>query len=311
MTHSSIVLALILLAQASPLEAAPEVKPSAEAGLPPLQSTHIRYSSEQQEARALGIALAPSVDEIAALSSEQREQQASAIKYTQLIQRLIQKENKSPRLSQEQWAECAQLAAQLGAPASYIANLKYRVAHEEPYSARVYYLLRQSLSDTLHRYRIEDVHISLFIKRNVVSLPELRKIFAAEGFPWAQVFNYPTAKLDKKGQPLDSSQMELHARSTRLETSLNALLAAYRSITDATTAEAAVELIRPHLSSYGEIALIFNGGDPALAAYYTQHPKRAELMIESLKSLHQLREELRAKYFYKSSTMQATDQLIL
>ncbi len=311
MTQSSFVLPLILLAQASPLAAAPEVKPSAEAGLPPLKSTHIRYSSEQQEARALGIALAPSEEEIATLSPAQRDQQADAIKYSQLIQRLMQQENKTPRLSQKQWAECATLAAQLGAPASYIANLKYRVAHEEPYPARVYYLLRQCLSDTLHRYRIEDVHISLFIKRNVVALPELRKIFAAESFPWTQVFNYPKAKVDKKGQPVESSQLELHARSTRIEKSLHAVLTAYQSITDAPTAEAAAQQLYAHLSSYGEIALIFNGGDPALAAYYTQHPKRADAMIASLKTLHELREALRAKQFYKSNTMQAVDQLFL
>ncbi len=278
-------------------------------GMAPLSHTP-QYDSDAKEALALGLAPAVTPDEVAALSPELRLKQATAIKHVLLLEELYKKQANRPKLTAAQWRELAALAGSLGAPASIAHNLQYRATHAEPYSARLYYQLRQSLSQTLHSYRIDDVKLAVFVKRNELPLWEVKLILASPEFPWAQVFNYPQHKVNAQGGAPETMEMELHARSARLMAALEQKLTLFQSIKDEQSAEAALQPIISLLAAYDEIALIFDSGDPALAAYYTRHPQKADKLITNLKALHELRAQLRGQKFYGHAPMQLLDQLI-
>ncbi len=304
----------IALASASVLaDQAGESPNSAEkkalAGLPPLPAPRPEYKSEWDEAKDFGVAAPLTQEQAAKLPPEELEKMRTGMKLFRIEQLILEKANNYKALNSEELSALIELAKTLTLPESILLNLQYEQSQDGNISARSRYFLRRSIDETLHTLRIDTKLMSVFFSRNTLTDKQLKEMFADEGVNYAILFNYFSPQIGEDGKPINSSPEELRVRAHRITEGLDNIIALYEGMKDKGSADEAWKPLHDLLPVYSELLLIFQKADPALAEYFMGTPDDGNAVVEKVKKLHELREELRNVKFYGSHKAKFIDQL--
>ncbi len=265
----------------------------------PVASAQLLVPQETDALRAdaeeYGIPVPPTADEVNALSPEQFEQQAAAIKRVLLLQQLQYIEDGYVVTEGNRMAS-AFLAIKLKAPAVFCELMQLAAAGE--LSTRQHRVLSRCFDRLYELYRVDSLAIRLFAESGLASLVELSDMAAQ--LPMASIFNL--AKPESMTLTCAEADLQEAARAMAEITAL------YASITNAEQATAAVptarDLVARFAAVYPGLALAPDSIRNQLATNYTLTIK--PLLPALIAQRHRLREE----NFYGSIPLKVLDYFL-
>ncbi len=289
--------ALALLACASPASAGHELLAGPAPAEAPAWELALWGLSPYADFEAAGLPLPPSPAEVAALSAPRR-MQVQAVLKSIWLERLIRAREERNRVTRENLAACARMAAQLGAPEVFTDSFRRLSAGDLP--ARERYLLGDSQQRVLEAYGVDARELRYFVEASGLSPEQLREVVA--WLPLPGLFDVaPGAQV--------LSPREVGEHYVALLAVRRDLAAVWKGVHDRESADAAAEALLPvllrHLSAMRPLmAVPMEARAPELLAPYMRFaaPVNAACARE--------RARLQEVGFYGSARLQALDYLL-
>lgn len=246
----------------------------------------------QAEAEEYGIPLPPTADEINALSAEERERQATAIKRVHLLQQL-QFIQDSYCMTEGNRMASVFLAIKLKAPEVYIQLLQLEAAGE--LSTGQHRVLRKAYARLFERYGVDTLGIRFFAESELAPLEVLADLSAE--LPMASLFNLVNAEALTAAQAVQDMQ--------EVALVFNELTSLYASVTNAEQAAAAVPQVCELVSRFGKV---YPGLALAPEKIRRQFAPAYTLKIQPLlPALAEQRKRLREADFYGNTHLKVLD----
>lgn len=226
---------LAVLAAASVM--VPVLAGEPQPGMPPALLEAIAGKEPYCSLVEQGMPLLNTTDEVAALPQDVRVARAVAIKKVLLAQKIRSREERY-RITPENYAEGARLAAELGAPK--VLRVYYELLAGGELSTRASYAVQEALRQLYRDYLVDVTALHYFVSGSHLAAAELRA--AAEWLPMAGLFNAV------QGRTLTREKVTADFRS--LLDVLPTLTALYAGVQDSATAEAAWPQLLPLLVQF-------------------------------------------------------------